>query len=667
MASRRSAGVATAVVFTIGGCTGPTAKDVQVAIGRHDVQALQRLANEHDPRVWGAAVSELVKQLPEDQVASMLEGRVPITPGVSECLLREASDDPASLKYPGVECAARRSVLKTLLEACRERPSLAATAAAHFLVAAVDERLLTRVIAGLSNSCPEAFQQILTSEAARMREQFSQAPDKAEAEAVGIAALDVPDGVKLELMRTALDLQRRTLLTSKDAKVLQVLQAADKAQKAFGTSSASGRCLRAEHLVAVVTMPVSLPTDDPLPGSADLASCPEVQPQIATALSRRCTEVQGRIAGLGPVVATSSSTPALIGELMGVLNTLENAFSVGEARPVARDAAAIIDLVNQAQAAAEAIASLQGEEQSAQDALHDLRENRREFRYLTGYMVAQPEANVYEVIVEGRRAVLKTVMTGFRTQGYFEIWVTNQGTEEIRTTSGFIQTWPVFIEAERSAVKDIDDQIAQRNTDLRRARTSRLGAARRLQSLTTTVRRRLAIVFADASRLLSAIAKGPGSQSPGAPPPRLAAVAQRVASAKKARDSSSELSDANDDAVASAPRLTAPHEVQQDGEEGAAPLQLTDAQVMSVLRQNKRALDACTSAQEDRTPDLAVRVAVKFKITGDGGTTRVVMEPDPSQFSAMRQCLSEAIDAWQFPRFSGPPMPIEIPLRVGGR
>lgn len=113
------------------------------------------------------------------------------------------------------------------------------------------------------------------------------------------------------------------------------------------------------------------------------------------------------------------------------------------------------------------------------------KEERKNYLYLGGYIVADHGSNTYEFaflhaipscmgfscpsppnIVAGKHALLTTTETSFTTKGRFSIWASRSGTTEIKTTDGFNETWNKYIEVSKETVTDLDREITDGQKEL---------------------------------------------------------------------------------------------------------------------------------------------------------------------------------------------------------
>ncbi|MCK6551143.1 AgmX/PglI C-terminal domain-containing protein, partial [Myxococcota bacterium] len=94
------------------------------------------------------------------------------------------------------------------------------------------------------------------------------------------------------------------------------------------------------------------------------------------------------------------------------------------------------------------------------------------------------------------------------------------------------------------------------------------------------------------------------------------------------------------------------------------PRQLEDSDVLGGLRKNKAAIAACLQKQRASDPGLEGTMTVSFVIEGSGQTKRGAVAPDKFKSSVVGKCVLDAVRTWSFPRFSGPPMPVDFPVRV---
>jgi hypothetical protein len=94
------------------------------------------------------------------------------------------------------------------------------------------------------------------------------------------------------------------------------------------------------------------------------------------------------------------------------------------------------------------------------------------------------------------------------------------------------------------------------------------------------------------------------------------------------------------------------------------PRQLTDSDVLGVLREHRVAIRNCLRAHQASTSNLEGEMKVKLLIPRSGRATRVSVSPARFRASVVGQCVAREVKTWRFPAFSGPWMPIDFPVTV---
>jgi predicted Zn finger-like uncharacterized protein len=97
------------------------------------------------------------------------------------------------------------------------------------------------------------------------------------------------------------------------------------------------------------------------------------------------------------------------------------------------------------------------------------------------------------------------------------------------------------------------------------------------------------------------------------------------------------------------------------------PKQLEDSDILGELRKHKNAIQSCRQKQSTANAGLEGTMTVTFVIEGNGKTKRHAVEPEKFKTSVVGKCVIDAVKTWTFPKFSGRPMPVDFPVRVGGK
>jgi hypothetical protein len=99
--------------------------------------------------------------------------------------------------------------------------------------------------------------------------------------------------------------------------------------------------------------------------------------------------------------------------------------------------------------------------------------------------------------------------------------------------------------------------------------------------------------------------------------------------------------------------------------ESSSPIQqtngLSEEQILEVLRSHKDEVRGCLEREplEAAEPEMKVSLTIQ----NDGSTSRIQVAPEELRSLPLGQCIITAVSAWTFPAFSGPPQPIDFPVR----
>lgn len=99
----------------------------------------------------------------------------------------------------------------------------------------------------------------------------------------------------------------------------------------------------------------------------------------------------------------------------------------------------------------------------------------------------------------------------------------------------------------------------------------------------------------------------------------------------------------------------------------ALPEQLEDSDIFRVLRQHKSEIRKCRKRQKEVDPNLEGVMKVKFTIQKTGRTSSHTVSPDKFSSSVVGKCVLASVRNWRFPRFTGRPLPLDFPVRMGSR
>ena len=91
------------------------------------------------------------------------------------------------------------------------------------------------------------------------------------------------------------------------------------------------------------------------------------------------------------------------------------------------------------------------------------------------------------------------------------------------------------------------------------------------------------------------------------------------------------------------------------------PEELSQAQILNVIKQYKKALQRCHERQLKREPLKESRLTLRFRIRASGRTSSVSIGREYDG-TILKGCLDSLVRRWRFPRFRGEPIDIEYPL-----
>lgn len=97
------------------------------------------------------------------------------------------------------------------------------------------------------------------------------------------------------------------------------------------------------------------------------------------------------------------------------------------------------------------------------------------------------------------------------------------------------------------------------------------------------------------------------------------------------------------------------------------PAQLDDSDILGGIRRHADAIKTCHSKQASADPAADGMMTVNFVIERSGRTTHWSVSPEKWRSSVIGKCVLEAVKGWTFPRFTGPPIPVDFPVKITGR
>jgi predicted Zn finger-like uncharacterized protein len=148
-------------------------------------------------------------------------------------------------------------------------------------------------------------------------------------------------------------------------------------------------------------------------------------------------------------------------------------------------------------------------------------------------------------------------------------------------------------------------------------------------------------------------------KTPKAPPTkeRRETVVERAAPPPPPRTPTSEV----DDLLLPAERRRLPAAADPEDD---VPVKLDDADILKVLRKNRQSIIDCVKKQKSADGSVSGTMMVNLVIAKNGTATRIQVTPDRYRTTVAGKCVASAVTKWKFPRFTGPNMPIDFPVRI---
>ncbi|MEM1026111.1 MAG: AgmX/PglI C-terminal domain-containing protein [Myxococcota bacterium] len=100
------------------------------------------------------------------------------------------------------------------------------------------------------------------------------------------------------------------------------------------------------------------------------------------------------------------------------------------------------------------------------------------------------------------------------------------------------------------------------------------------------------------------------------------------------------------------------------GGSNALPRVPDDGDVFNAIRRHGGEVRGCVAQQMREDPSLKGRMQVKLRIAGTGKVMSVSVSPAQFRDAPVGRCMQRSAKSWRFPRFSGPPFPVEFPVPV---
>lgn len=94
------------------------------------------------------------------------------------------------------------------------------------------------------------------------------------------------------------------------------------------------------------------------------------------------------------------------------------------------------------------------------------------------------------------------------------------------------------------------------------------------------------------------------------------------------------------------------------------PERLSREHILEVLEDNVEDVRRCQAVQREAADEVQGVMRVFLRVQPDGTTSQLRVEEGYEGTPAAR-CMLESVAGWRFPRFTGPPQPLDFPVRVG--
>lgn len=95
-------------------------------------------------------------------------------------------------------------------------------------------------------------------------------------------------------------------------------------------------------------------------------------------------------------------------------------------------------------------------------------------------------------------------------------------------------------------------------------------------------------------------------------------------------------------------------------ESNAGTLERDD--VLRVIRENEREVEACYDRGLADDPSLAGDITVRFVVTPDGSVSSATIQSSTLDSGAVEACVRQAVGSWRFPAHSGDDVPVSFPF-----
>ncbi|MCX7944590.1 MAG: zinc-ribbon domain-containing protein [Deltaproteobacteria bacterium] len=97
---------------------------------------------------------------------------------------------------------------------------------------------------------------------------------------------------------------------------------------------------------------------------------------------------------------------------------------------------------------------------------------------------------------------------------------------------------------------------------------------------------------------------------------------------------------------------------------GGLPKTLTQEQILEVVKANIGRIKVCMAEQAQRDPSVKGKLVIGWEIQPNGKTKNVQIKTPQFKGTYIGTCISSVVTDFNFPKFSGPPIPIEFPFNI---
>ncbi|MGC8927013.1 MAG: AgmX/PglI C-terminal domain-containing protein [Myxococcota bacterium] len=100
------------------------------------------------------------------------------------------------------------------------------------------------------------------------------------------------------------------------------------------------------------------------------------------------------------------------------------------------------------------------------------------------------------------------------------------------------------------------------------------------------------------------------------------------------------------------------------GSSGGLPKTLTQEQILEVVKANIGRIKTCMAEQAQRDASIKGKLIIGWEIQPNGKTKNVQIKTAQFKGTYIGTCISSVVTDFSFPKFSGPPIPIEFPFNI---